>query len=84
MSGTIEQPLRNLGAVLPSPAKSVATYVPSVRTGNLLATSGQLPLKDGALVATGLLGVDLSTEEGQAAARSMNAPVEVEALVEVS
>ncbi len=84
MTGTIEQRLRDLGMVLPSPAKSVATYVPVVRTRNLLATSGHLPLKDGALTATGLLGVDLSTEEGQAAARSMNAPVEVEALVEVS
>ena len=69
MPRTIEQRLRDLGMVLPSPAKSVATYVPVVRTGNLLVTSGQLPLKDGALAATGLLGADLSTEEGQAAAR---------------
>ncbi len=53
MTKTIEQPLRDLGMVLPSPAKSVATYVPVVRTGNLLATFGQLPLKDGALAAPG-------------------------------
>ncbi len=84
MTRTVKQRARALGMVLPYMAKSVATYLPVVRTDNLLATSGQLPLKDGALVATGLLGVDLSTEEGQAAARSMNAPVEVEALVEVS
>ena len=69
MTTTIEQRLRDLGIVLPSPAKSVATYVPVVRTGNLLVTSGQLPLKDGELVATGLLGRDLSVEEGQHAAK---------------
>lgn len=53
MTRTVEQRQRDLGAVLPSPAKSVAAYVPVVRTGDLLATSRQLPLKDGALTATG-------------------------------
>ena len=40
-----------------------------MRTGNLLFTAGQLPLKDGHLIATGLLGRDLDATKGQEAAR---------------
>ena len=40
MPRTIEQRLRDLGVALRSPARSVATYLPVVRTGNLLATAG--------------------------------------------
>lgn len=47
----------------------MASYVPAVRTGNQLFTSGQLPLKDGALVATGLLGEEVSIEDAQDAAK---------------
>ena len=52
----IEQRLIELGSPLPEVAKPVAAYVPSVVSGNLVFTSGQLPFKDGALISTGKLG----------------------------
>jgi len=52
----IEQRLIELGSPLPEVAKPVAAYVPSVVSGNLVFTSGQLPFKDGALIATGKVG----------------------------
>ncbi|MEN9342849.1 MAG: hypothetical protein RIR24_436 [Actinomycetota bacterium] len=57
----IEQRLIELGSPLPEVAKPVAAYVPSVVTGNLVFTSGQLPFSNGALIATGKVGesVDL-------------------------
>lgn len=58
-----EQRLVALGIVLPVPPAPAAAYVPVVRTGSLLFTAGQLPLADGALLATGKVGaaVDLDT-----------------------
>jgi enamine deaminase RidA (YjgF/YER057c/UK114 family) len=57
--------------MLPTPAAPIANYVGFVRTGNLLAVSGQLCLgADGKLVATGKLGADVSVEDGQKAART--------------
>ena len=52
----IEQRLIELGSPLPEVAKPVAAYVPSVVSGNLVFTSGQLPFKDGSLIATGKVG----------------------------
>ena len=52
----IEQRLIELGSPLPEVAKPVAAYVPSVVSGNLVFTSGQLPFKDGALIAAGKVG----------------------------
>lgn len=66
---TPEARLAELGIVLPQPVAAIAAYTPFVRTGNLLVISGQLPMKDGALVAKGLLGGGVSIEDGQAAAR---------------
>ena len=48
--------LAELGLSLPPVAAPVAAYVPAVRTGNHVWTSGQLPFVDGALVATGKVG----------------------------
>lgn len=61
--------LARLGIVLPAPAAAIASYVPFVRSGNLLVISGQLPLLEGKLVASGHLGEGVSIEEGQRAAR---------------
>jgi enamine deaminase RidA (YjgF/YER057c/UK114 family) len=61
-----------LGVVLPSPAASVAIYLPFVVSGSLLAVSGQLPIgPSGTLdpAHTGKLGVEVSSKAGQAAAR---------------
>lgn len=48
--------LQELGIELPPVAAPVAAYVPAVRHGDVVYTSGQLPFVDGALVATGLVG----------------------------
>jgi enamine deaminase RidA (YjgF/YER057c/UK114 family) len=66
---TVTDTLTRLGIVLPAPAAAIASYVPFVRSGNLLVISGQLPLLDGKLVASGHLGKTVSIEEGQRAAR---------------
>lgn len=69
MVDTIEARLEALGVSLPAAAAPAANYVPFARTGNLLFTAGQLPLKDGKLVASGLLGRDLDTAAGKEAAK---------------
>ncbi len=61
--------LADLGLALPSPPKPVASYVPSVQTGNLLIVSGQLPFKDGTLLATGKVPSAVSLEKAQECAR---------------
>ncbi len=69
MSETIEKRLKEMGVALPAAAAPAANYVPYVRSGNLLFPSGQLPMKDGKLAVTGLLGRDLDVAAGQEAAR---------------
>ena len=61
--------LTELGITLPVAAAPVAAYVPVVVSGSFAYVSGQLPFIDGKLV-TGRLGEDVSTEDGQAAARA--------------
>ena len=70
MSGTIDKKLEELGIALPTPAAPIANYVGFVRSGRLLFVSGQLCFADGALVATGKLGSQVTVEQGQAAARA--------------
>ena len=65
----IEQKLAELGFPLPTVAKPVAAYVPSVVTGNLCFTSGQLPFVDGALPQVGKVGRDVTAEEAKDLAR---------------
>ncbi|UDL90317.1 RidA family protein [Mesorhizobium sp. PAMC28654] len=69
MSETIEKRLSDLGVTLPVTAAPAANYVPYCQTGNLLFTAGQLPLKDGKLQASGLLGRDVDTATGKEAAK---------------
>lgn len=69
MSDTIEKRLATMGVSIPAAAAPAANYVPFAQTGKLLMTAGQLPLADGKLQATGLLGADLDTEAGKKAAR---------------
>jgi enamine deaminase RidA (YjgF/YER057c/UK114 family) len=66
---TITARLAPLGLTLPTPAKAVAAYVPFVITGNLVFISGQLPMDNGALAVTGLLGKDVNLAVGQKAAK---------------
>lgn len=65
----IEKLLAEKGIILPEAPKPVASYVPAVRTGNLVITSGQLPMKDGKMVAEGIVGRDVTPEVAAAAAR---------------
>jgi enamine deaminase RidA (YjgF/YER057c/UK114 family) len=61
--------LAELGLTLPEAAAPVAAYVPTVRVGNMLYISGQLPFLNGVLM-TGKLGDAHSIDNGQAAARA--------------
>ena len=67
--GRIDARLEELGIRLPAPPAPVASYVPFVRTGNLLFVSGQVTLSPEGLKHIGVVGKDLSQEEGKAAAR---------------
>jgi enamine deaminase RidA (YjgF/YER057c/UK114 family) len=75
--------LKELGIELPEVAKPLASYVPAVRSGNLVYTSGQLPMQAGKLAATGKLGDDVTPEQGKALARicTLNALAAVDSLV---
>lgn len=64
-----EKKLQSLGLALPSPPKPVATYVPAVRSGNLLFLSGMIPMVEGKMAMVGKLGKELTVEQGQQAAR---------------
>jgi len=64
-----EQKIADLGLTLPEVVTPLAAYVPTVRTGDLVYTSGQLPMVEGKLHQTGKLGVDLGVDEGRAQAR---------------
>lgn len=65
----VEKRLQELGIDLPEPPKAVGSYVPVIRTGNLIVTSGQLPWKGDRLAFTGKVGTDLTVEQGYEAAR---------------
>ena len=69
MAGRVDAKLKELGIELPSPPAPVASYVPYVRTGNLVLISGQVTLGSKGLEYVGIVGKDFSTAEGQAAAR---------------
>lgn len=65
----IRERLASLGLALPPPPQPRGTYVPALRIGEFVLTSGQLPLIGGELRYRGKLGVDLTTEEGYEAAK---------------
>lgn len=64
-----EAKLQELGITLPTAPKPVAAYIPFTRSGDLVFTSGQICLKDGALAYKGKIGRDISPEDGYQAAR---------------
>ncbi|MCG7468229.1 RidA family protein [Corynebacterium sp. ACRPE] len=75
--------LRELGYELPGVAKPLASYVPAVRVGDQVWTSGQLPLVEGALPLTGKVGAEVTTEQAQEQARiaALNALAAIDAEV---
>ena len=66
---TPEQKLKELQVELPSPAQPVGAYIPAVRTGKLIFTAGQLPLREGKLLATGKVPSDVPVKLAQSCAR---------------
>jgi enamine deaminase RidA (YjgF/YER057c/UK114 family) len=67
-SMTPEQQLKKLGIKLPAPPKPVASYIPFVKTGNLIFVAGQIPLRDGKPAFTGKVGKELTVAQAQEAA----------------
>lgn len=64
-----EARLAELGIEIPAVVPPVAAYQPTARSGNLVFTAGQLPARDGAMIATGKLGGEVSVEVGYECAR---------------
>jgi enamine deaminase RidA (YjgF/YER057c/UK114 family) len=82
-SVSIAERLAELGIELPPVTAPLASYVPAVRTGDLVYTSGQLPIVAGELVATGRVGAEVSVQDGARYARicALNAVAAVGSLV---
>lgn len=63
-----EDKLKELGLTLPPPPEPAGSYVPAVRTGNLVFVAGQLPVSEGELEFVGKVGSDLDVGHGYDAA----------------
>lgn len=61
-AGAVGSRLASIGLELPAPAAAVGAYVPAVRTGSLVFTSGQLPMRDGQLLAVGAVPAAVTPE----------------------
>ncbi|WP_336921460.1 RidA family protein [Aquipuribacter sp. SD81] len=88
MSGTPTERLAQLGLELPPTPAPLAAYVPAVRAGSFVHTSGQLPMVDGALATTGVVGdqavdVDVETAAGLARRCALNALAAVASVVDL-
>ncbi len=80
----IENRIEELGHRVPAAPKPVAAYIPAIRTGNLVLTSGQLPMAEGKLLATGCVGDGgLTVAEGADLARTclLNALASVKGVI---
>jgi enamine deaminase RidA (YjgF/YER057c/UK114 family) len=79
----VEDRLAELGLTLPEVAAPVAAYVPAVRTGNLIYTSGQLPMVNGALPETGTVGANVTVDRANELASicALNAMAAIKALI---
>ena len=78
-----EARLAELGLTVPDVVPPVAAYAPAVRSGNYVFTAGQLPMRDGALIATGKVGDAVTPEEATACARqcALNALAAIRSMV---
>ena len=70
MTGQIDTRLAELGIELPQPPAPVAAYVPYVQTGNLVFISGQISILDSSDIGAGVVGRDLTPEQGRQAAHN--------------
>ncbi|MFJ7909808.1 RidA family protein [Kitasatospora sp. NPDC096204] len=79
----VEEKLAELGLALPPVAAPVAAYVPAVESGDLVFTSGQLPVVGGKLPTTGKVGAEVSPEEAKELAQicALNALAAVKSVI---
>ncbi|KJK57494.1 MULTISPECIES: RidA family protein [Actinomycetes] len=79
----VEEKLAELGLTLPEVAPPVAAYVPAIRSGEYVFTSGQLPMVAGKLQHTGKVGGEVTPEEGKALAQicALNALAAVKSVI---
>ncbi|TVL92213.1 RidA family protein [Streptomyces sp. SAJ15] len=79
----VEEKLAELGLRLPGVAAPIASYVPAVRTGSYVYTSGQLPMVEGKLGVTGKVGAEVTPEEAKDLARicALNALAAVKSVI---
>lgn len=70
MSDTIESRLEKLGVTIPEAMQPVANYVTSVKSGNQLFISGQLPLSNGKPIAVGKVGTTVTAEQAKKSAQA--------------
>jgi enamine deaminase RidA (YjgF/YER057c/UK114 family) len=80
---TAREKLAELGLELPAVTPPLAAYVPAVRSGNHVYVSGQVPMAEGKLIATGKVGAEISPERGKELAQrcALNGLAAVDALV---
>ena len=64
-----ELKINQMGITIPEPVKPLAAYIPAMHVGNLVMTSGQVPISGGTVKYQGKVGKDLSEEEGREAAK---------------
>jgi len=64
----LEEKIKELGIVIPETPKPVAAYIPALKVGDLVMTSGQIPVVDGKIKYSGKVGKDLTEEDGRKAA----------------
>ncbi|MBO1753758.1 RidA family protein [Allobranchiibius sp. CTAmp26] len=79
----VEDRLAAMGLSVPDVVAPLASYVPAVRYADTVQTSGQLPMVDGALTATGKVGAQVTPEQATELARTcaLNAIAAVKSLV---
>ncbi len=79
----VEARLAEHGLTVPEVSAPVAAYIPAVRTGNLVYTSGQLPFANGELLATGIVGTDVDEATAAAAAQqsALNAIAAIKSVI---
>lgn len=78
---SVEARLAELGITIPEVVPPLAAYQPAARTGTLVYTAGQLPARDGEMIAVGKLGEAVTEEQGYECARqcALNALAAVKA-----
>lgn len=83
---TVEARLEELGLTVPDVVPPVAAYVPAVRSGSQVFTAGQLPMRAGALIATGKVGAEVTPEVATECARqcALNAIAAVKSVADLS